>query len=129
MWNSTSYVVQFIRCLTNSQCFFPRCTEHFVDVRDTARFHVIALVNPAVKSERLFAYAEPYNWSKILDILRKAYPTRKWPDNIPDELKDLCTLTKARSRATELLQELDRKDFITLEESINDCAHITLGSA
>ncbi|EIM82969.1 NAD-P-binding protein [Stereum hirsutum FP-91666 SS1] len=103
--------------------------QYFVDVRDTARFHVIALTNPAVKSERILAYAEPYNWSKILDILRKAYPTRKWPDNIPDEPKDLCTLTEARSRAIELLKELGRKDFITLEESINDCAHIMLGSA
>lgn len=115
--------------MINSQCSFSRCTEHFVDVRDTARFHVAALANPAVKSERILAYAEPYNWSQILNILRKAYPARKWPDNIPEEPEDLCTLTKAKARAIELLRELGRKDFITLEESVKDCAKMALGPA
>lgn len=103
--------------------------EYFVDVRDTARLHAAALVNPSVKSERILAYAEPYNWSQILDILRKAYPGRQWPENIPNEAKDLTTVTKARARSVELLQALGRKDFISLEESVKASAEDTLGSA
>lgn len=103
--------------------------EYFVDVRDTARLHVAALVVPSVKSKRILAYAEPYNWSQLLDILRKAYPSREWPANIPNEAKDLSTITKARARSVEILQALGRKDFISLEESVKASAKSTIGSA
>ncbi|EIM83869.1 NAD-P-binding protein, partial [Stereum hirsutum FP-91666 SS1] len=94
--------------------------QYFVDVRDTARLHAAAIVVPSVKSERILAYAEPYNWSQLLDILRKAYPAREWPSNIPNEAKDLSTVTKARARSVEVLKALGRKDFISLEESVKD---------
>jgi hypothetical protein len=55
-----------------------------VDVRDTARLHLIALVAPEVKSERLFAFAEPYNWNLVLKTLRKIYPERKPPQDVPN---------------------------------------------
>lgn len=103
--------------------------EYFVDVRDTARLHIAALIDPSVKGERILGYCEPYNWSALLDILRKAYPDRKWPENIANEAKDLTTVTKARARSVELLQALGRKDFISLEESVKDSAEDTFKSA
>lgn len=35
--------------------------EWFVDVQDTARLHVAALVNPNIQNERILALAEPFN--------------------------------------------------------------------
>lgn len=34
--------------------------EYHVDVRDNARVHVSALINPSVENERLFTFAEPF---------------------------------------------------------------------
>lgn len=93
--------------------------EWFVDVRDTARLHVAALINPAVKSERIFAFGEPYNWTTMFSILRKAFPDHadKIPDDIPNESKDLSAVqTKARSE--ELLRAFGQDGFISLEESL-----------
>lgn len=89
----------------------------FVDVVDASRLHVAALINPTVKSERIFAYSETYNWSAILDILRNAYPERSWPENIPDEAKNLSTI-EGRDRSVELLKALGRDRYVTLEESV-----------
>jgi nucleoside-diphosphate-sugar epimerase len=36
--------------------------EWFVDVQDVGRLHVAALTNPDVNNERIFAFAEPFNW-------------------------------------------------------------------
>lgn len=105
-----------------------QCADHvlctadwFVDASDAARLHVAALIIPTVKSERIFAYSQPFNWSDILDILRKAYPERSWPENISDEPRDLSTV-ESRERSVELLKALGRNGFITLEESVKSNA-------
>lgn len=90
----------------------------FVDVRDTARLHVAGLINPSVKSERLFAYSETYSWSQILDIYRRAYPNHPWVDCPVETRRDLTTLPECQARAVELLKELGREGFIGLEESV-----------
>lgn len=92
-----------------------------VDVRDVGRLHVAALINPTVKSERIFAYSSPFNWNDVLEILRKVYPERQWPENIPDEGKDLSTIER-RERSVELLKELGKDGFIPLEESVKASA-------
>ena len=50
-----------------------------VNVKDTARLHVSALIDPDVENERILAFAYPYNWNDILACLRKLYPTRPFP--------------------------------------------------
>ena len=45
--------------------------QYYVNVQDTARLHVIALVNPSVKDERVFAFAGPFDFNDILGVLRK----------------------------------------------------------
>lgn len=103
-----------------SHCQFDDvASEYFVDVRDTARLHVAALINPSVKSERIFAFAEPYNWTAMFSILRKAYPDHadKIPGDIPNEPKDLSTV-KTKARSEELLRAFGQDGFISLEESL-----------
>lgn len=90
----------------------------FVDVRDTASLHVAALVNPSVKSERLFAYSETYSFSQILDIYRRAFPNHDWVECPAEMRRDLTTVLEGRARAVELLREMGKEDFITLEESV-----------
>lgn len=90
-----------------------------MDVRDVARLHVAALVYADVESERLFALAEPFNWTKVYTILRKAYPDRKIPDDIPDEKLALATIhPRTFQRSVELLKRFGREGFISLEETI-----------
>jgi nucleoside-diphosphate-sugar epimerase len=50
----------------------------FVDVRDDAKLHVAALVDPACNGQRIFAYAEPYNWNDVLAIFRKLKPSKSF---------------------------------------------------
>lgn len=96
---------------------FPSTAEYFVDVRDSARLHVAALTNPDVKSERIFAFAEAFNWTDIYTVLRKAFPDRKIPDDIPNEPRDISTV-KTWGRSVELLKALGQDGFVSLEDSL-----------
>lgn len=102
-------------------------TEYFVDVRDTARLHVAALTNPDVKSERIFAFAEPFNWTQIFSILRRLYPDHvdKIPGDIPNEPKDL-SIVETKARSEELLRTFGQDGFIGLEESLRENAESSL---
>ena len=44
--------------------------QYYVDVRDTARLHVIALVDSDCNGQRLFAFAGPFNPNDILAAFR-----------------------------------------------------------
>ena len=89
-----------------------------VNVKDTARVHVSALIDPDVENERILAYAFPYNWSTLLNVLRKLRPDRTFPDDIPNEPKDLSTLDN--SRGAELLTAHGREGWTGIEESVKE---------
>lgn len=114
-------IVPDLRTYMRFLTYYVHILDWFVDVTDVARLHAAALINPSVKSERIFAYSEPYNWSAILDILRKAYPEHLWPENIPEEPRNLSTIEK-RERSVELLKDLGRDGYVSLEESIRSNA-------
>ncbi|KAE8319169.1 hypothetical protein BDV41DRAFT_521331 [Aspergillus transmontanensis] len=91
----------------------------FVDVEDTARLHVAAVLDGRVKSERLFAFATPYNWTDIVDILRKAFPLNSSipqpPENEPRDLSQVGPSVRAES----LIKGFWGRDgWTSLEESI-----------
>ena len=89
-----------------------------VNVKDTARLHVAALLNPEVQNERILAYAFPFNFNDILDCLRKIYPDKKFVDNIEDEPRDLSKLDN--SRGAELLKTFGREGWTPLEETVRE---------
>ena len=89
-----------------------------VNVKDTARIHVSALIDADVENERILAYAYPYNWNDILACLRSLYPNRTFNEDIPDAPRDLSTLDN--SRGAELLRAHGREDWTSLEESVKD---------
>jgi hypothetical protein len=93
--------------------------EYFVNITDTARLHVIALLDPAVKSERIFAFGAEYNWTDILGILRKLRPNNT---NIPpppeNEGRDLTEIIPQKRAEQLLLAFSGQSGWTGLEESI-----------
>ncbi|KAE8162634.1 hypothetical protein BDV40DRAFT_288360 [Aspergillus tamarii] len=91
----------------------------FVDVVDLARIHVVGLLHPEAKSERLFAFASAFTWEEFVGILQKLRPgNTEIPSPPEDELRDLSEVVPAR-RAKNLLHALyGGSGWIGLEESI-----------
>lgn len=91
-------------------------TEYYIDVEDTGRLHVAAAIFEHVKDQRIFGFAGRFSWDAILDILRKTAPKRKFPDNFsggsdPNEIQP-------RDKAEQLLRDLGRPGWVSLEESV-----------
>lgn len=91
----------------------------FVDVVDLARIHVVGLLHPEAKSERLFAFASAFTWEEFVGILQKLRPgNTEIPSPPENELRDLSEIVPAR-RAKNLLHALyGGSGWIGLEESI-----------
>lgn len=91
-----------------------------MDVRDNARLHVAALLNPAVQSERIFAFAEEFNWNDVIGILKKLRPhNRLIRDGADNEPRDLTNVDVVRSRAERLLKStFNVTGWTTLEQSL-----------
>jgi hypothetical protein len=66
--------------------------QYFIDVRDTAKLHVAALVDNETSNERLWGFAEPYNWNIVLDIFRRLWPRNDFVSELPGLAKDESTL-------------------------------------
>ncbi|KAJ5762070.1 NAD(P)-binding protein [Penicillium nucicola] len=90
----------------------------FVDVEDTARLHVVALLNSVVKNERIFAFASPFNWGDIFAILKKLRPNNKLiPEPPVNEGRDMTDVVLSK-RAEALLLEFFGKRWTHIEESV-----------
>ncbi|KAI1136072.1 NAD(P)-binding protein [Hypoxylon sp. FL0543] len=90
--------------------------QYYVDVRDVAELHVAALVYPDVVGERIFAFASPFNWNDVLRILKRAYPQRKFSEEIPGLGRYESKVTN--ERAEELLKRLTGHGWTSLEDSV-----------
>jgi hypothetical protein len=75
-----------------------------------------AILEPRVKNERLFAYAEPWNWNDLLVMFRTWYPDRQFVDDM--ELgRDIAKV--ANGRALELLRLVyNQEKWTSLEDSV-----------
>jgi hypothetical protein len=93
--------------------------EYFIDVRDTARLHVAALLDPEIQSSRIFAYAHALNWTDILATMRKLRPDNdRIPEPPENEGRDLTNIIP-RARAEELLKSFfNRPGWTSLEETL-----------
>ncbi|KAH6642426.1 aldehyde reductase [Boeremia exigua] len=90
--------------------------EHFIDVRDDAKLHVIALAHPDVQERRLLGMVAPAPIGRIVDILRDLYPERSFED-FEDQGTDEITNAE-KSKVEELLKETYGHGYTGLEESI-----------
>ncbi|EON63476.1 hypothetical protein W97_02704 [Coniosporium apollinis CBS 100218] len=89
----------------------------FVDVRDTARLHVLALLHPDVKNERIFGFAGSFNWDDVYAVLRQMFPERDFPEPDPNAPRDTNKILPA-GRAEGLLREMGRPGWVGLEETV-----------
>lgn len=87
-----------------------------MDVQDVALLHVAAAIHPGVESERIFAFAEPFNGDRLLAILRKLYPDRSFPANFQSD-QDLSNIVP-RKRAEEILRDMGSDGWTSLEETV-----------
>lgn len=87
-----------------------------MDVQDTGILHVAAVVLADVQDERIFGFAEPYNWDRILGILRRQNPDHSFPDDF--EGSAYPHTIKPRDRAEELLKIMGRPGWTSLEDSL-----------
>lgn len=95
--------------------------EWHVNVGDIALIHAIALLDPNVKSERLFAFAAPFTWTGVIDILRKLRPSNKSIPNPPeDELPDLSDIVPAKRAESLLRTFFGQSGWIQLQQSLKE---------
>ncbi|KDN59917.1 putative NAD dependent epimerase/dehydratase [Colletotrichum sublineola] len=89
---------------------------YFVDVQDTGVLHVAAAVLPEVQDERIFAFAEPFNWDRVLAILRQQNPDHSFGDDF--EGTEYPHTIEPRERAENLLKKMGRPGWTSLEDSL-----------
>ncbi|KAH8698927.1 cinnamoyl-CoA reductase [Talaromyces proteolyticus] len=96
-------------------------SQWYVNVVDVARVHVIGLLHPEVKSERLFAFASPFTWNEVVGILRKLRPENTGITNPPEnELPDSSDIVPSKRAESLLKSFFGRPGWVGLEESIQD---------
>lgn len=93
-----------------------RITEYFVNVQDAARLHVAAAILPHVEGKRIFAFANRFNWDKVLALLRKMAPERQFPDDFSGG-EDPIEIGP-RDEAEKLLRDLGRPGWTSLEDTV-----------
>jgi hypothetical protein len=73
-------------------------------VEDDARLHAIALLDPDVQSERIFACAAPFTWTQIYQIFKELRPDNDKIPNPPENEGPTLLKVKPSSRAEQLLK-------------------------
>jgi len=97
-----------------------RPQEHFINVVDDAKLHVIALAHPDLQGRRLIGMAERAPISKIVGILKKLYPERQF-EYFEDEGEDKIT-NGMKEEVENLLKDAYGHGYTSLEESIRQNA-------
>jgi nucleoside-diphosphate-sugar epimerase len=91
--------------------------QYFINVRDDAKLHVIALTDPACNGDRIFGFADTYSLNKILAILRKLEPSRQFGED-KEMGEDLSEVPNAEAEA--LLKKHYGHGFVNLEDTIKE---------
>jgi hypothetical protein len=92
--------------------------EYYIDVRDDARIHVAALLDPSVNNERLFAFAYEFNWTDLIAILKKLRPDNKNIPNPPEnEGRDLSDVKNQRAKEI-MMKFFGVQGWTGLEDSV-----------
>ncbi|KAJ4259734.1 hypothetical protein NW762_007665 [Fusarium torreyae] len=92
---------------------------YYAHVTDVAIIHVAAALDPVVKGQRIQVLAASITWNDCLDVLRTAYPSRKFIDNfVPGDPK--LTYKIENDIAPGLLKKWAGRDWISLETSVEE---------
>ncbi|KIH93809.1 cinnamoyl-CoA reductase [Sporothrix brasiliensis 5110] len=92
--------------------------QYYVHVRDCARLHTVALLDSAIKNERIFAFAYEFNWTDVIRILRTLRPNKTFQDPPKNEGRDYTVVT-GRERAESLLKSFFGQDgWVDLETGL-----------
>ena len=91
--------------------------QYFINVRDDAKLHVIALTDPTCNGERILGFAEPFMLNRVLALLRKLYPGRDFGED-KDMGEDICEV--ANAEAEDLLRKHYGHGFTGFEETIKE---------
>ncbi|KAL8854121.1 MAG: hypothetical protein Q9221_001043 [Calogaya cf. arnoldii] len=89
-----------------------------VDVQDTARLHVAALVDPEVENQRVLAFAHPFNMNDVLACLRRLEPGKEFPEDVEGLGRDRSKLDN--SPGAEMLRKFGREGWTNMEDSVKD---------
>ncbi|KPM41009.1 hypothetical protein AK830_g5538 [Neonectria ditissima] len=91
----------------------------FVDVKDVALLHVVAILDPEVKNARLQTWGHSSNWNEFLAVLRKLRPQKEFIADYPDP--DYLTILADQSDSVALLKKWAGQDgWKPLKDSISD---------
>ena len=105
-----------VRALLTSRYLPADPLEWYIDNVDCALIHVGALIHSEVHNERLFGFAEPYDWNQVLGIFRKLYPDREFPADRTNGKIDKMTVPN--QRAEEVLTWIKASGWTPLDESL-----------
>jgi nucleoside-diphosphate-sugar epimerase len=89
--------------------------QYFVNVSDTAKLHVAALIDPACNGERIFGFAAPHTYNEVLAIFRKLEPGKDFGEDV-DIGEDLTEVPN--KEAEDLLRKHYGHGFVSLEETV-----------
>lgn len=87
--------------------------QYYVDVRDTARLHSIALRDPSCSGQRLFSFAAPFNRSDVLALFRELRPGKTFAADDRETGRDLSIIPN--EEANEIAEEALRQGLRVVE--------------
>jgi len=113
----TSTAAWIVKLYNGDDSLFGFPPQYYVNVRDDARLHVAALIDPSANGQRLFAFAGTYTWNDVLAIFRKLEPNKQFLED-RDEGEDLSEVPN--QAAEELLKKHYGHGWTSLEESVKE---------
>ncbi|EHK47113.1 hypothetical protein TRIATDRAFT_306833 [Trichoderma atroviride IMI 206040] len=94
-----------------------------INVEDTALLMVAAATLPSIANERIFAYYKQATWNELRLRVRLLYPDRSDLVVGPDSDivgRDLSNANELVQRAEEVLKELGRPGFTSVDDTLRD---------
>lgn len=88
-----------------------------INTGDDAKIHLAALTDHTVAGERIFAFAQPFDWNDMLEAVRKARPNAPLSEPLPPHGKDISTVDN--ELGAQLLRKWYNQDgYKLLDESV-----------
>ncbi|KAJ7164479.1 hypothetical protein C8R46DRAFT_1163819 [Mycena filopes] len=116
--NSSSTASFVVKLINGDKSILAYAPEWAINVVDSARLHVAALIDPSCNGKRIWAVAELYSWNGILAILRKQNPGRQFIEDGPEFEQSLSEFSTQEAEA--LLKKHYQRGLTGLEETIRE---------